>query len=654
MKRTKPQLVQLNLLPQPKILVKLTELEISRKILIIGHRLAPIQSPDTYPWELLIQSKPGGTLKATTAALALKDIAIFYNLFGNELLVPMLLLQDESNTNLLTRNKKSNSNVIIRAQVFDMGTYYDEQGLGAGDYLEFQCLDDQAKRFSFRPVKAQDIQVDERTAFFAALDAVIEQAIQQVKTPQDPITMIRTIFQIACHKGDLGTYQTVCEKPAASFSEYYSTSGKLQIAMVAGQSYMWKKGVDIRPLLPKELEPNPSDSRNLHELDKAFETMGLSLSTDEVEAFVRDELYHGRSVDTALQRCFTGLESVGYPESMIRDIYAKTKTFAEGIAKNWHKEQEPKEVATLRTRVLVIYERFLKWIRDIEAFVESEKDLNQPNFYTLTQTMNTVCGLIPILNDAIHNPLILKDLTPLIGELKTIEKIVDQLMFMVALDLKAQNINKKGVLIELKKPQKTNEPSKNKRKTKSRPPSKQNYVLKVFLADIEPIIYRKILIPGNRTLHEVSKIILAAMGWWDAHMHSFKIRDQSYGIPSAEDWEPVIDERQVRLDDLQLRKRNKLYYEYDFGDSWEHIIEVMEIQQADPDHEATPTVLDGKRACPPEDSGGVPGYYRILDTLAIPENQRTPDDQEFIEWLPPDYDPEAFDLKTANARLKKM
>jgi hypothetical protein len=97
-----------------------------------------------------------------------------------------------------------------------------------------------------------------------------------------------------------------------------------------------------------------------------------------------------------------------------------------------------------------------------------------------------------------------------------------------------------------------------------------------------------------------------------------------------------------------VRKGQKLLYEYDFGDSWEHEIVVEKMLPFDP-RAKYPACLDGARACPPEDCGSFPGYMGILEALKAPK--KTEEQKELLEWLEEGYDPERFDLEAVNRRL---
>ncbi|GHO89682.1 plasmid pRiA4b ORF-3 family protein [Dictyobacter formicarum] len=217
------------------------------------------------------------------------------------------------------------------------------------------------------------------------------------------------------------------------------------------------------------------------------------------------------------------------------------------------------------------------------------------------------------------------------------------------------------------------------------------YQLDVRLADLEPPIWRRIEVSGLTTISELHGIIQNTMGWEDEHLYVFTIGNQTFegrpdfpefimtpvegavdpdtisgGIPDMfdedEDEEDYEDDDPM-LQELVTRKGSKFYYEYDFGDSWEHVITVEERTPWTPD-KVLPRCLDGARACPPEDCGGIYGYASILDALDRQKNKQesqasteipeivaiaeAEDDDEILEWLGEDFDPEAFSTESVN------
>ena len=97
--------------------------------------------------------------------------------------------------------------------------------------------------------------------------------------------------------------------------------------------------------------------------------------------------------------------------------------------------------------------------------------------------------------------------------------------------------------------------------------------------------------------------------------------------------------------------REGLVYEYDFGDSWEHIVTVEKILPVEASTSATAVCLAGSRACPPEDCGGIWGYEELLKAL---KNKKHPEHRSMKEWLGRPFDPEFFDVAKINNWLRKL
>lgn len=176
------------------------------------------------------------------------------------------------------------------------------------------------------------------------------------------------------------------------------------------------------------------------------------------------------------------------------------------------------------------------------------------------------------------------------------------------------------------------------------------YQIKVTLRRSKPPIWRRLLVPGDVTLYDLHKIIQAAMGWMNCHLHQFIIGGEYYGIPSEDDWEPMIDERKYRLAEIAPTERSKFIYEYDFGDGWEHDVVVEKILPREPDGKY-PYCLKGKRACPPEDVGGIWGYEEFLKAMKDPTHE---EHETYVEWWGGIFDPEDFDLERTNRRLQTI
>ena len=195
--------------------------------------------------------------------------------------------------------------------------------------------------------------------------------------------------------------------------------------------------------------------------------------------------------------------------------------------------------------------------------------------------------------------------------------------------------------------------SKKKQRSQSSP---SLYTLRVELIDIHPVIWRRIHVDGRVRLGALHHILQAAMGWSDAHLHQFEIRDKHYGVPDPEyddlDCE-MLDEKKSRLNQL-LDVGDTGIYLYDFGDSWQHSLTVESIKDIgdrDPGVRGA-WIEDGERACPPEDAGGAGQFQDFLELL---ENDPYGEETKRIqEWAGLDYDPARFDRLAANNAIARM
>lgn len=172
--------------------------------------------------------------------------------------------------------------------------------------------------------------------------------------------------------------------------------------------------------------------------------------------------------------------------------------------------------------------------------------------------------------------------------------------------------------------------------------------LKVTLRGVKPSVWRRIVVRSVLPLGELALILEGAMGWLGGHLHAFDVDGISYGSPDP-DWpSDDLDENQCRLGQVLTAVGDKMRWDYDFGDGWEHNVVVEKIFEAEPGVEY-PICLAGKRACPPEDCGGPHGYAQLLEVLADPNH---PEHEELKEWAPIDFDPDYFNVDVTSLEMR--
>jgi yecA family protein len=182
------------------------------------------------------------------------------------------------------------------------------------------------------------------------------------------------------------------------------------------------------------------------------------------------------------------------------------------------------------------------------------------------------------------------------------------------------------------------------------------YQLKVALQGSKPPIWRRIQVPGNLTLERLHDVIQICMGWIDSHLHQFLIDRTCYRLPDENDlWQTSRPKNEAKytLQDLEKKIQPRFQYIYDFGDDWMHQITVENILPAG-EGKSYPVLITGRRACPPEDIGGISRYLHLIDVLSDPENEEY---DEMADILDVDFfDPAQFgkeDIAIINANLEE-
>lgn len=151
------------------------------------------------------------------------------------------------------------------------------------------------------------------------------------------------------------------------------------------------------------------------------------------------------------------------------------------------------------------------------------------------------------------------------------------------------------------------------------------YDFKISLLDTNPLVWRRIQVPENYTFWDLHVAIQDAMGWLDCHLHAFRFKgteaDFEIGIPDEEGFSTI-----ETLPGWEIPIRNNFdvgetcIYEYDFGDAWVHEVVLQGIVIVEK-NKRYPVCSDGAMACPPEDCGGIPGYFHLTEVMTDPEHE---------------------------------
>ena len=176
----------------------------------------------------------------------------------------------------------------------------------------------------------------------------------------------------------------------------------------------------------------------------------------------------------------------------------------------------------------------------------------------------------------------------------------------------------------------------------------QFFQIKITLKDIKPPIWRRVLFAPEIKLDRLHDVLQIVMGWTNSHLHQFEtslgyIADPEFELEEAE------SSKKTTLQSVLHEPKSHIRYEYDFGDGWDHQILLEKVVELD--EPVLAFCLGGARACPPEDCGGPWSYPEFLEAIKDPEH---PEHDGMLEWVGGEFKPEAFDLDTVNAELRRI
>jgi len=178
-------------------------------------------------------------------------------------------------------------------------------------------------------------------------------------------------------------------------------------------------------------------------------------------------------------------------------------------------------------------------------------------------------------------------------------------------------------------------------------------ILRIELEDIEPLIWRRVAVHASMNLKGLHSVIQAAMGWLDCHLWEFTANGRKYSllVPNDADWnERIKDATKTKLSALLSIGVKEIGYVYDMGDNWQHRIIVEKLKAAEPAAHY-PQFLGGERRCPPEDCGGISGYYEFLDNTGSKQNKKR---TAALEWYGAPYYPDEIDEQQIVATLNRI
>lgn len=594
------------------------EEEIAGGYLVPGHRFSPFLACDVFPADAVLKLPDGTETARRTVRQDVKEVHRFLLFFGQHGAVDYLISDCEENAEVIQPPFDGS----VTMTVFDLAAFYKQCGFKAGDSLMLTVEDWLKGVFALRHVPAQKGILDfpSTQGWVEALRCGFDEALPDAGLDHNCVEQAARMLWLAeCNEET----PPVLRNPPLSLAAFFNSQQDLDIQTAGQVSFFWPKGEPIESRLLNSLADDIGMEPET-ELDGYFNLLGLSLNSDEAEAYMRNALSQGGAgADDVLARVIQG-RVLSFPSA---EEQKEFRRLWNELWKEVREKHDPQNDAhrDVRAVFLDLNDQCLAVLRELDSLEVAPSDLfNNPAHLQLGEFSSLISSALLMCNESGADP----------GE------------FPLPLDEMARDMS--FAISEIA------ECMKNSGGTPSAMTQDDGpvYQLKISLKNSKPPIWRRVLVPSGITLDDLHWVIQKAFGWTNSHLHQF-IDGRTFYLPGADDDEPfmgmeTVDSIGVRLADLLRREKDKVVYEYDFGDSWEHTVLLEKILPPDP-KQAVPVCIKGKRACPPEDCGGIFGYYHLLEILSGPDSDEK---TSLLDWLGGTLDPEALDLDEINARLR--
>lgn len=617
--------------------------EVAQGVLIPGHRFIPFVNLNINPWDCTLTDSNGEKTPNNIITETYGRLSPYFSLFGAGNMENYLIRDRAENINVLNFNNLSSQRDTIQLSltVFDCSNLYNKWNFAYKDGI--MC---EVKNWFEGIYTLKHITYKERRDLMDASitwKSKLEKGFDKVFDNLDINIRIEDQIAYAYYYAD----REILENPHIHLEGFFELSNKVFRVPFGVETKLWReKELPMFQLF--ESDELPPKRRGLDGIMERFNSL---CTENEMEAFIRDELFRRKGMFTADQDMF-------FFDSIMKRIFGSdTEVSNEDLLKYFQKMWKKisksynyfsdQVSGKARNAVLLILEDYYGWFRNLTEIDANLQEMPVQSLTSMAQMYHTLTDYLKLLNQYDKSDqdqvIQLMDFIPAINS--TLEMLRQSVLEYVQ---ESRISSVKETKLKLVRP--SSDQKSEKRKSSS------IFVLKIILSDTDPFIWRSIQVPGFFTLGDLHNVIQTAMGWTNSHLHDFLINDVYYESASEIEKDGLNpdseDEDKYTLDSLDLKEHQTFFYCYDFGDDWDHEIIVSKIVSADdfPEKEWNiPKCLGGAHACPPENCGGAMGYEEILIILKS-GNER--ERQKLREFLDEGFDPAYFDKDEVNRLLQ--
>ncbi len=591
--------------------------EVEGGFLIPGHRFMPFVSHTIFPGAAILKLPDGSTVtmrrESLPGALTIRALT-FFGEFGA---LKYLAHSDKANVESFAPPYDQ----PVTLAVFEMREFFKQSHFEVGDSLMLTVEDWLTGVCSLRHIPA-----DKRAVDFAgmrnwvdALQSGMERVLGEDDLSYDCNEQAARMFWLAEMDEAL---PSVISNPPMTLAAFYNQQKALTIRTMGQLSFFWPVDQPVENRLRDLMEEGGAEPET--ELDAIFQLLGLSVDAEDAEAYMRDALARGeKNPEAVMERVLSGRERIFPNEIIEQDFIDLWRELWDEVRERYVPKKDKQR--EMRAMFLKLNDRCLQLLRRLDRqMADPDAMFSNPDSMKLGE-----------LSAMIHGALVMSNQDNLTAE-----------AFSLPLNELERDIS--AIIEDLEEGLLKTSPA-----GVSEGGDGQVYQLKITLKGSQPPIWRRVLVPATLPLERLHDVIQVTFGWMNCHLHQF-VSDGIYyqsgsGDADYSDMMECEDSDNLCVCDLLRKQRDTIVYEYDFGDSWEHLVLLEKVLEADP-KKRVPICTKGVRAAPPEDCGGVHGYERLLGILAGPDSQLK---RDMLEWHGGLIDPEAFDLVAVNLRLRE-
>lgn len=567
--------------------------ELDGGFLLPGHRFGPFIPRDIFPADAMLKRADGTPVSTRTEQIshAVAERCLIY--FGTYGMTDYMVTDHESNAARLIPPYEN----ALELTVFDLKDFFDSCNFKLGDSLMLTVEDWLRGVYSIQHVSAEAGRADfsHAQAWTKALRRGLDNSREEEDLGCDCCEQMARMLWLA-----EGLYEgsSVLRNVPMSMASFFKMQKDLTLETIGNVCFFWPKGESVQGRAVNSMIGAVEEP--VSELDAILKDLGVSVDVEEAEAYMRDALSRGETCSKdPLARVIQG-RTLWFNSAEDQNEFDRLwDELWEDVRKNYsvigdvHRES--------RAIFLNLNDRCLEILRTLDqGEVDPLQFMNHPAAMQLGELSGMIHSALMIFNQNENDDGLNLPLSEVAADLS---RIIDDLAQELLQAKQAEEASSQAV-----------------------------YQLKISLKGAKPPIWRRVLVSAGMSLDQLHVVIQTVFDWDNSHLHMF-VKDRTGYEPGGGELGDSEDSFSWAVGDLLTKEKDKLLYEYDFGDSWRHDILLEKIVEPTPGQQL-PVCIKGMRACPPEDCGGLYGYYEMLEA----------GDESF--------DPEAFSLKDVNARFR--